>query len=134
MGLQLAGHTPFLRECFWANLPGYAVRLATLRYVGGLASYFEVLEAQQQLFPAENNLAQTMRDQLLATVFLYKELGGGWGSDDYQPPGWFEFTQVCRETDQSPADASDDIPPAGVAETPQPAPPTGSGAESPGES
>jgi multidrug efflux system outer membrane protein len=74
-----------------------AVRLATLRYTGGLASYFEVLEAQQQLFPAENELARTTRDQLLATVQLYKALGGGWSADDFTPPGWFEFTQVCRE-------------------------------------
>jgi multidrug efflux system outer membrane protein len=49
-----------------------------LRYESGRASYFEVLEAQQQLFPAETALAQTRRDQLLAVVNLYKALGGGW--------------------------------------------------------
>jgi multidrug efflux system outer membrane protein len=38
----------------------------------------EVLEAQQQLFPAQLNLARTQRDQLLATVGLYKALGRGW--------------------------------------------------------
>jgi len=78
-----------------------AVRLANLRYVGGLATYFEVLEAQQQLFPAENQLAQTRRDQLLATVALYKALGGGWSADDFTPPGWFEFAQVCRDTPEN---------------------------------
>ena len=31
-----------------------AVELATVRYKEGKASYYEVLEAQQQLFPAEN--------------------------------------------------------------------------------
>jgi len=46
--------------------------------VAGKASYYEVLEAQQQLFPAELNLARTQLDQLLATVNLYKALGGGW--------------------------------------------------------
>ena len=55
-----------------------AVKLSTERYVAGKASYYEVLEAQQQLFPAELNLARTQRDQLLATVELYKALGGGW--------------------------------------------------------
>jgi multidrug efflux system outer membrane protein len=55
-----------------------AVRLSTDRYVAGKASYYEVLEAQQQLFPAELNLARTERDQLLAVVALYKALGGGW--------------------------------------------------------
>jgi len=36
---------------------GDAYRLARLRFVDGLASYFEVLEAQQELFPAELALA-----------------------------------------------------------------------------
>jgi outer membrane protein, multidrug efflux system len=55
-----------------------AVRLANLRYRSGLSAYFEVLDAQQQLFPAEINLAQTHLDQLLSVVSLYKALGGGW--------------------------------------------------------
>ena len=42
------------------------------------AFYRQVLEAQQQLFPAENSLAQTELNQLLAVVQLYKALGGGW--------------------------------------------------------
>ena len=57
--------------------------LALIRYDAGRASYFEVLEAQQQLFPAEDALAQTQRDQLVAVVSLYKALGGGWKT----PPG-----------------------------------------------
>jgi outer membrane protein, multidrug efflux system len=59
-----------------------AVDLALARYNAGRASYFEVLEAQQQLYPAEGALAQTQRDQLLAVVGLYKALGGGWGLKD----------------------------------------------------
>ena len=55
-----------------------AVKLSSERYVAGKASYYEVLEAQQQLFPAELSLARTERDQLLAIVALYKGLGGGW--------------------------------------------------------
>jgi multidrug efflux system outer membrane protein len=55
-----------------------AVKLSSERYVSGKASYYEVLEAQQQLFPAQLNLARTQRDQLLAVVALYKALGGGW--------------------------------------------------------
>ena len=55
-----------------------AVRLANLRYVSGLSAYFEVLESQQQLFPAEITLARTRRDQLIAVVDLYRALGGGW--------------------------------------------------------
>ena len=55
-----------------------AVRLANLRYASGLSAYFEVLDAQQQLFPAELALAQTRRNQRLAVVSLYRALGGGW--------------------------------------------------------
>ncbi len=55
-----------------------AVKLSSERYVAGKASYYEVLEAQQQLFPSQLNLARTRRDQLLAVVSLYKALGGGW--------------------------------------------------------
>jgi multidrug efflux system outer membrane protein len=58
-----------------------AVRLSSERYTAGKASYYEVLEAQQQLFPAQLNLARTQRDQLLATVELYKALGGGWRAE-----------------------------------------------------
>jgi multidrug efflux system outer membrane protein len=55
-----------------------AVRVSSERYRAGKASYYEVLEAQQQLFPAQINLARTQRDQQLAVVSLYKALGGGW--------------------------------------------------------
>ncbi len=59
-----------------------SVDLSIERYNAGRASYFEVLEAQQQLFPSESALAQTQRDQLLAVVDLYKALGGGWNLKD----------------------------------------------------
>jgi outer membrane protein, multidrug efflux system len=55
-----------------------AVRLVTLRYESGFSAYFEVLDAMQQLFTAENNLARTRRDRLVALVRLYRVLGGGW--------------------------------------------------------
>jgi len=69
-----------------------SVRLSTLRYTGGLAGYFEVIDAQQQLFPAENTLAQIRRDQLLAVVQLYGALGGGWSGyaeSIATPPPWY---------------------------------------------
>jgi hypothetical protein len=59
--------------------------LANLRYVSGLSAYFEVLESQQQLFPAEITLAQTRRDQLIAVVDLYRALGGGWKAEPLDP-------------------------------------------------
>jgi multidrug efflux system outer membrane protein len=58
-----------------------SVKISTERYVAGKASYYEVLEAQQQLFPAQLNLAATERDQQLVIVTLYKALGGGWRTE-----------------------------------------------------
>lgn len=55
-----------------------AVKLAMDRYTIGVSTYYEVLEAQQQLFPAEIALAQTRANQLNSVVDLYRALGGGW--------------------------------------------------------
>ena len=55
-----------------------SVDLSFLRYEIGLADYFEVLEAQQQLYPAQLDLARVERDQLLTVARLYRALGGGW--------------------------------------------------------
>src|SRR5215813_4404087 len=68
-------------ETTQVNALEQAVKLSSERYVAGKASYYEILEAQQQLFPAQLNLARTKRDQLLAIVALYKALGGGWQSE-----------------------------------------------------
>ena len=61
-----------------ANALSDAVDLVLSRYDAGRSNYFEVLDAEQQLFPALDALAQTQRDQLLAVVGLYKALGAGW--------------------------------------------------------
>jgi outer membrane protein, multidrug efflux system len=61
-----------------------AVRLAQMRYLDGLSSYFEVLEAQQRLFPARLALAQTEVNRRLVIVQLYAALGGGWNLTDTQ--------------------------------------------------
>jgi multidrug efflux system outer membrane protein len=56
----------------------HSIDIALLRYDAGRSSYFEVLEAEQQLYPAEYELARTQQNQLVAVVNLYKALGGGW--------------------------------------------------------
>ena len=63
-----------------------SVQLATDRYLYGLASYYEVLEAQQHLFPAQNAQATIRLNRLVAYVQLYKALGGGWNVKDPQAP------------------------------------------------
>lgn len=55
-----------------------AVQVANERYTAGHANYYELLQEQQLLFPAENALTQTELNQLLAIVQLYRALGGGW--------------------------------------------------------
>src|SRR5262249_26972689 len=68
-----------------------SVRLATLRYTGGFATYLDVIEPQQKLSPTQIALAQIQRDQLIAVVQLYKALGGGWSAyatTPTLPPLW----------------------------------------------
>jgi len=55
-----------------------AARIAAERYQQGQSSYYEVLQQQQLLFPAETSLAQTQYNQLAAAIQLYRSLGGGW--------------------------------------------------------
>jgi outer membrane protein, multidrug efflux system len=55
-----------------------SVQLATERYLNGKSSYFEVLQAQQELYPSQRAQVQAQTGQLIATVQLYRSLGGGW--------------------------------------------------------
>lgn len=48
------------------------------RYLLGLASYFEVLQVQEQFYATQIALVQTQVDQLTTAVALYRALGGGW--------------------------------------------------------
>lgn len=55
-----------------------ATKVAMERYKSGQSSYYEVLQEQQLLFPAQILLVQTRLNHLLAVVDLYRALGGGW--------------------------------------------------------
>ncbi|MBC7781257.1 MAG: efflux transporter outer membrane subunit [Proteobacteria bacterium] len=55
-----------------------AFTLADQRYRSGVSSYLEVLDAQRRLFTAQLSFVQAERQYLVATVDLYKALGGGW--------------------------------------------------------
>ena len=52
--------------------------LSRARYDSGLASYIEILTADQDLFEQELRLAQTRGAELRARAELYRTLGGGW--------------------------------------------------------
>lgn len=53
------------------------LRLATDRYEGGVATYLDVITAQQALLNSQRQSAQLLGQRLLVSVFLIKALGGG---------------------------------------------------------
>jgi len=55
-----------------------SVRLANLRYDGGITNYLEVLDAQRSLFSEQLTLAQSRGNEFQSLVQLYRALGGGW--------------------------------------------------------
>lgn len=55
-----------------------AVRVADLRYKGGITSYLEYLDTQRQSLDAELRFAQARRDELVSLILLYRSLGGAW--------------------------------------------------------
>ena len=54
------------------------VELAHLQYRAGSTNYIDVLDAQRRYFDAQIGLSNSVRDEHLALVQLYKALGGGW--------------------------------------------------------
>lgn len=56
------------------------LRITRARHLDGIASYFEVLDAERQLLDSELGLSQLTRSQHQAVVQLYRALGGGRGA------------------------------------------------------
>jgi multidrug efflux system outer membrane protein len=54
------------------------MRLAYVRYRGGVDTLLNALDADRDLFQAEMTLSQIELNELLSVVQLYKALGGGW--------------------------------------------------------
>ncbi len=55
-----------------------AAELAGLRYQNGVTNYLEVLDAQRNLYQAEQNRINARGARLAGAVDLFKALGGGW--------------------------------------------------------
>ena len=55
-----------------------AFGISELQYRQGTTDLLNVLQAQQQLFSAEDQLAQTVQASRQSSVHLYEALGGGW--------------------------------------------------------
>jgi multidrug efflux system outer membrane protein len=53
------------------------LELAQARYQNGVANYLDVLDAERELFTAEQQLLQTRLLKLTNAVDLYRSLGGG---------------------------------------------------------
>ena len=56
-------------------------RLAKLQYDGGYSPYLAVIQAQEQLFPAELNYAKYRAALFTSFVNIYKAMGGGWTAE-----------------------------------------------------
>lgn len=54
------------------------LELARLRYDNGYTSYIEVLDAERNLYNAQQAQAQTLGNVYVSLVNLYKAMGGGW--------------------------------------------------------
>lgn len=55
-----------------------AVSLAEVRYRAGADTLLTLLDAQRAFYAAEDAAVQLVQDRLLASVSLYRALGGGW--------------------------------------------------------
>ena len=60
------------------------VELALFQYQNGYTGYIDVLDAQRSYFDAEIDYSNSVRDEFLAIVDLYKALGGGWSVEEEQ--------------------------------------------------
>jgi multidrug efflux system outer membrane protein len=87
-----------------------AFRISELQYREGIADLLSVLQAQQTLFTAQNQLIQVKLARLQAGVGLYLALGGGWAENPQ------DVTQVPPQ----PVPAAQ--PASAPASTPAPAP------------
>jgi multidrug efflux system outer membrane protein len=57
---------------------GDRLRLAYVRYRGGVDTQLNALDADRDLYQAQLDLAQLRLQEILSVVQLYKALGGGW--------------------------------------------------------
>ncbi len=77
IGYQKAKEYRVQRELFVVTLRDQ-LRLANMRYVGGVSSFLEVLDTERQALDAELSYAQAYLGELNSVIYVYKALGGGW--------------------------------------------------------
>jgi NodT family efflux transporter outer membrane factor (OMF) lipoprotein len=57
---------------------------ANNRYVGGVATYLDVITAQSTLLASERLATQLLGEQMVSSVYLVKALGGGWEAKELE--------------------------------------------------
>ena len=62
----------------WVTAAGKSADLAESLYKDGLRDFIYVLDAQRELFAAEDDLAVSSAEVAANLILLYKALGGGW--------------------------------------------------------
>lgn len=75
------------------NATEASYRLSEARYRQGIDSYLGVLDAQRELYNAEQTLIATRLSQAVNLVTLYRTLGGGWQAVDSSQPGTVTRTE-----------------------------------------
>lgn len=66
------------------NASQRALQIANDRYTGGLVTYLDVINAQQNLLDTQRLATQILGQRLVTSVSLVKALGGGWDSSSLQ--------------------------------------------------
>ena len=61
-----------------------SLELSNNRYVGGVATYLDVVTAQVALLNNQRLATQLLGQQMVTSVFLVKALGGGWDASSIQ--------------------------------------------------
>ena len=66
------------------NSARHSLELSNNRYVGGVASYLDVITAQVSLLNSQRLATQLLGQQMVTSVYLVKALGGGWDASALQ--------------------------------------------------
>jgi multidrug efflux system outer membrane protein len=85
LNAQSAGRDKLEAESARVAVMAEALRLANLRYLGGVSSRLGVLDAERQLLQAQLARIDAENAQRAAVVSLFKALGGGWTQASAEP-------------------------------------------------
>jgi multidrug efflux system outer membrane protein len=75
-----------------------SVRLSSIRYDSGLASYLEIIDAEIQMYPAERSAIIYDLGRKEALVNLHRALGGGWNLNDSQ---WISTSETSAPVESA---------------------------------